>query len=70
MGGCSVFGGLLALLLPETLGSPLVESIEDVDQVGKPKIYTYSVFFLKKIFFFSRWEKVPSPFSAGGALRS
>ncbi len=37
MGGCSVFGGLLALLLPETLGSPLVESIEDVDQVGNPK---------------------------------
>ncbi len=35
MGGCSVVGGLLALLLPETLGSPLVESVADVDRMGK-----------------------------------
>ncbi len=35
MGGCSVVGGLLALLLPETLGSLLVESVTDVDCMGK-----------------------------------
>ncbi len=33
MGGCAMFGGLLALLLPETLGSPLVESAADVDRM-------------------------------------
>ncbi len=45
MGGCSIFGGLLALLLPETLGQPLVESIEDVDLMGPRKS------------FFSWWSK-------------
>ncbi len=33
MGGFSIFGGFLALMLPETLGQPLVESIEDVDDM-------------------------------------
>ena len=39
MGGAAVFGGFLTLLLPETLGSPLPETMEDVDQIkkrGKP----------------------------------
>jgi len=39
MGGCSLVGGFLALLLPETLGSTLPNTMEDVDQIkknGKP----------------------------------
>ena len=39
MGGAAVFGGILALLLPETLGSRLPETLEDLDQIkknGKP----------------------------------
>ena len=39
MGGASVFGGFLTLLLPETLGSSLPETMADVDQIkkdGKP----------------------------------
>ena len=35
MGSCAVLGGLLALLLPETLGQPLVESLDDIDKLGK-----------------------------------
>jgi len=30
MGGSSLVGGLLAILLPETLAHPLPESLEDV----------------------------------------
>jgi len=33
MGGCSVVGGLLALLLPETLGTNLPETVEDVEHI-------------------------------------
>ncbi len=35
MGIASLIGGALALLLPETLGEPLVEFIDDVDELGK-----------------------------------
>ncbi len=35
MGVCSIVGGALALFLPETLGEPLVESISEVDNMGK-----------------------------------
>ena len=35
MGACSVLGGLLALLLPETLGSSLPDTMEDVDNIKK-----------------------------------
>ncbi len=35
MGGFSIIGGSLVLLLPETLGQPLVESVEDVDEMAK-----------------------------------
>ena len=35
MGSLSVFGGLLALLLPETLGSQLPETIHDVNIIKK-----------------------------------
>ena len=35
MGGASILGGLLAALLPETLGSPLVETLEEAEQLGE-----------------------------------
>ena len=35
MGVCSLIGGTLALLLPETLGQPLVEHIHEVDSMGE-----------------------------------
>lgn len=35
MGGCSIAGGLLAILLPETLGSPLIESFDQIEDLGK-----------------------------------
>merc|ERR1719354_954406 len=45
MGACSVAGGLLALLLPETLGSTLPTTMKDIDEIkanAKPiwKCYT------------------------------
>jgi len=39
MGGVSIFGGFPALLLPETLGSKLPETLQDVEEIkknGKP----------------------------------
>ena len=39
MGSAAIFGGMIALLLPETLGSSLPETMEDVDEIkknGKP----------------------------------
>ena len=39
MGVCSLIGGLLTLLLPETLGTHLCENIEDINDLrrdGKP----------------------------------
>ena len=39
MGVCSLIGGLLTLLLPETLGTLLCENIEDINNLkrdGKP----------------------------------
>lgn len=39
MGGIAIFGGFLSLLLPESLGSSLPETMEDVDEMkknGKP----------------------------------
>ena len=35
MGLCSIIGGILAIFLPETLGSNLCETIEDVGELGK-----------------------------------
>merc|ERR1711892_1357784 len=35
LGSLTLFGGLLALLLPETLGSKLPETMEDVDQMKR-----------------------------------
>jgi len=35
MGGCSIFGGVLSLLLPETLGTNLPETFEDVENIKK-----------------------------------
>ena len=31
LGGCSIFGGLLSLMLPETLGSPLMLSLDELE---------------------------------------
>lgn len=31
MGGCALFGGVLSLLLPETLGAPLMEDLNEID---------------------------------------
>ena len=39
MGVCSLIGGMLTLLLPETLGTTLCEKIEDLEDLkrdGKP----------------------------------
>ena len=39
MGVCSLVGGMLTLLLPETLGTLLIENTEDIDDLksdGKP----------------------------------
>lgn len=35
MGSVSVAGGLLVLMLPDTLGRPLVEAVGDVDRMGR-----------------------------------
>ena len=35
LGGSSLLGGLLAFLLPETLGCPLPERMEDVERMKK-----------------------------------
>ena len=35
MGLCSLVGAALALLLPETLGSPYIETLEDVENMGE-----------------------------------
>ena len=35
MGACSIAGGFLAILLPETLGSNLCETMQDVEELGK-----------------------------------
>jgi MFS transporter, OCT family, solute carrier family 22 (organic cation transporter), member 4/5 len=35
MGLCALLGGVLSFWLPETLGSPLCETMEDVDNLGK-----------------------------------
>ena len=35
MGGSALVGGLLAVLLPETLGAPLPETMEDVNRLGE-----------------------------------
>ena len=34
LGCCALFGGLLSLLLPETLGIPLVASLDDLDGIS------------------------------------
>ncbi len=41
MGSCAALGGLLALLLPETLGSPLVESVADVDRMDGARVKSF-----------------------------
>ena len=51
LGVCSLLGGLLTLLLPETLGTLLLEKIEDVDELrrdGKPFFGWWSKRKLKK----------------------
>ena len=35
MGSCSIFGGLLSLILPETLGSPLMLSLDELDGLSE-----------------------------------
>ena len=35
MGGSALFGGLLALLLPETLGSPMMNSLDELDDISE-----------------------------------
>ena len=35
LGGCSIFGGLLSLMLPETLGSPLMLSLDELDGLSE-----------------------------------
>ena len=35
MGGASALGGLLSLLLPDTVGSPLPDTMEDVETLKK-----------------------------------
>ena len=35
MGGSALVGGALAVLLPETLGEPLPETMDDVKRMGK-----------------------------------
>ena len=34
LGCCALFGGLLSLLLPETLGIPLMASLDDLDGIS------------------------------------
>lgn len=35
MGGCAILGGVLTLFLPETLGSPLIESVGELKGLGE-----------------------------------
>ena len=47
MGSSSLIGGFLAIFLPETLGMPLPESLDDVRNLSNnPKVHTHSVKFL------------------------
>ncbi|XP_059084961.1 organic cation transporter protein-like [Tigriopus californicus] len=51
MGGCAILGGVLTLLLPETLGSPLIESIGELKGLGdtsKPFFSWWSISKLEK----------------------
>ena len=35
LGGCAIFGGILSLILPETLGTPLMLSLDELDGLSK-----------------------------------
>jgi hypothetical protein len=35
MGACALFGGALSLLLPETLGTPMMISLDEVDGLSE-----------------------------------
>ena len=35
LGGCAIFGGLLSLILPETLGTPLMLTLDELDGLSK-----------------------------------
>ena len=35
LGGCAVIGGLLSLVLPETLGTPLMLSLDELDGLSE-----------------------------------
>ena len=35
LGGCSIIGGLLSFILPETLGTPLMLTLDELDGLSK-----------------------------------
>ena len=35
LGGCAIFGGLLSLILPETLGTPLMLTLDELDGLSE-----------------------------------
>ena len=51
MGACAIFGGFLSLLLPETLGSPMMKSLDELDDLSsrtKPMLKWWSTAKLKE----------------------